>query len=103
MNQSQIIQIVGLIAVLAIGLIPGVPMGGLILAILGLAVGWFVKADDRVSVLVMAIFLVVGSEALNDIPAIGPSITSILNSAANLVAAASVTILAMITLDSIKD
>ena len=103
MNPAHIIRIVGFIAVLAIGLIPGVPMGGLVLGILGLAVGWFVKKEDRVGVLIMAIFLVVGSEALNDVPAIGPYVTNILASAGSLVGAASVTVLAMITLDSIKN
>ena len=103
MSPAQIIRIVGFIAVLAVGLIPGVPMGGLVLGILGLGVGWFVKEDDRVGVLIMAIFLAVGSEALNDVPAIGPYVTSLLVSAGTLVGAASVTVLAMITLDSIKN
>ena len=103
MSPAHIVRIVGFVAVLAIGLIPGVPMGGLILGILGLAVGWFVKEDDRVGVLIMAIFLAVGSEALNDVPAIGPYVTSILVSAGSLVGAASVTVLAMITIDSFKN
>ena len=103
MNPAQITRIVGLVAVLAVGLIPGVPMGGLVLGILGLAVGWFAQEEDRVGVLIMAIFLAVGSDALNDFPAIGPYVTSVLVSAGSLVGAASVTVLAMITLDSIRE
>ena len=103
MNPANIVRTVGFVAVLAIALIPGVPMGGLVLGILGLAVGWFVKEEDRVGVLIMAIFLAVGSEALHDVPAIGPYVTNILVSAGSLVGAASVTVLAMITLDSIKN
>ena len=62
-----------------------------ILAVLGLASGWFLDGDHRRGVIIAAVFLLVGGAAsLNGIPAIGVHLGAILASLGAVFAAASV-------------
>ena len=104
MSPAKIVRIVNIVAVLAVALIPGIPMGGLILAIAGLVLGYYVASDNRVSLVLLAVFLSAGgANALDSIPAIGGYLTSILSSAGAALAAAGVTIFALVTYERLSD
>lgn len=104
MSPAKIVRIVNVVAVLAVALIPGIPMGGLILAIAGLVLGYYVASDNRVSLILIAVFLGAGGDgALDSIPAIGGYLTSILSSAGAALAAAAVTIFALVTYERLTE
>ena len=104
MSPGKIVRIVNVVAVLAVALIPGIPMGGLILAIAGLVLGYYVASDNRVSLILIAVFLGAGGDgALGSIPAIGGYLTSILSSAGAALAAAAVTIFALVTYERLTE
>lgn len=104
MSPGKIVRIVNVVAVLAVALIPGIPMGGLILAIAGLVLGYYVASDNRISLVLLAVFLGAGGDgALDAIPAIGGYLGSILSSAGAALAAASVTVLALITYERLTE
>ena len=104
MSPGKIVRIVNVVAVLAVALIPGVPMGALILAIAGLVLGYYVASDNRISLVLLAVFLSAGgANALDSIPAIGDYLTSILSSAGGALAAASVTIFALVTYERLTE
>lgn len=69
------------------------------LALLGLASGFFVSADHRRGVLIAAIFLLVGAGALEAIPVAGEYLTAILRSYSGVLAAASVMVIIMVTVE----
>ena len=104
MSPAKIVRIVNVVAVLAVALIPGIPMGGLILAIAGLVLGYYVASDNRISLILIAVFLGAGGDgALDSIPAIGGYLTSILSSAGAALAAAAVTIFALVTYERLTE
>ncbi len=104
MSPAKIVRIVNVVAVLAVALIPGIPMGGLILAIVGLVLGYYVASDNRIALVLFAVFLGAGGDgALDSIPAIGGYLTSILSSAGMALAAASVTIFALVTYERLTE
>ena len=104
MSPGKIVRIVNVVAVLAVALIPGIPMGGLILAIAGLVLGYYVASDNRVSLILIAVFLGAGGDgALDSIPAIGGYLTSILSSAGAALAAAAVTVFALVTYERLTE
>ena len=104
MSPGKIVRIVNVVAVLAVALIPGIPMGGLILAIAGLVLGYYVASDNRVSLILIAVFLGAGGDgALGSIPAIGDYLTSILSSAGAALAAAAVTVFALVTYERLTE
>ncbi len=95
MSPAKIVNIVGVVAILAVALVPNIPLGGLILAIVGLVVGYFIASEHQTGTLVAAIFLSAGAGALDSIPAVGMYLTAILEGTGSLVAAASVTIIVL--------
>lgn len=104
MSPAKIVRIVNVVAVLAVALIPGIPMGGLILAIAGLVLGYYVASDNRVAFVLLAVFLGAGGDgALDSIPAIGGYLTSILSSAGAALAAGAVTIFALVTYERLSE
>lgn len=104
MSPAKIVRIVNVVAVLAVALIPGIPMGGLILAIAGLVLGYYVASDNRVAFVLLAVFLSAGGDgALDSIPAIGAYLTSILSSAGAALAAGAVTIFALVTYERLTE
>lgn len=66
--------------------------GGAVLAILGLASGWFLDSEHRRGVIIAAIFLGMagGASALSAIPGVGDHLTAILGSLGAVFSAASV-------------
>ena len=104
MSPAKIVRIVNVVAVLAVALIPGIPMGGLLLAIAGLVLGYYVASDNRVAFVLLAVFLGAGGDgALDAIPAIGTYLTSILSSAGAALAAGAVTVFALVTYERLTE
>jgi len=91
MSIARIIWIVSLLAAVVLAFV-NTGYDAAILAILGIAAGWFVDKEHRLGLLVAAIFLMAGgAAALNGIPAIGGHLTAILGSIGAVLAAAGVT------------
>ena len=104
MSPAKIVRIVGVALAVAVALIPAIPMGGLILAIAGLAVGYYVSADNRKNLFLMVIVLASGAAgAVDAIPAIGGYITDILGSLEALLAAAAVTVIVMVVKERLSE
>jgi len=104
MGPAKIVRIIGVGLAVAIAVIPGIPMGGLILAIAGLAVGYYVSADNRKNLFLMVIVLASGAAgAVDAIPGIGSYITDILGSLEALLAAAAVTVIVMVVKERLSE
>ena len=104
MSPAKIVRIVSLIAVLVIALVPGIPQAALILALLGLVVGYFVAPDNRITLFLLVIVLASGAAgALNSIPVIGVYLTAILTNMGALLAAACVTVITMVVYERITE
>jgi len=96
MSVAKIVWAVSILAAVVLAFVT-FEYGGALLAVLGLASGFFVSEDHRRGVLIAAIFLLVGSSALNAIPVLGEYLTAILSSYASVLAAASVMVIIMVT------
>ena len=104
MNLSKIVRIVGFILAFAIALVPAIPYGSLLLALVGLVIGYYVAADNRKNLFLMVIVLASGAAGAADaIPVIGAYISDILNSLEALLAAACITVVAMIIKEGISE
>ena len=104
MSPAKIVRIINVVVVLAVALVPAIPMGALWLAIAGLVLGYYIESENRITLAVLAIFLGAGGDgALDSIPAIGTYLTSILNSAGAALAAAVVTALVMLTYEKLTE
>ena len=91
MSLAKIIWAVSTIAAIILAFINLGTYDGMILAILGLASGWFLDHDHRRGVIIAAIFLTMGGAgALGSIIAIGGHLTAILGALGSVFAAASV-------------
>lgn len=78
MSIAKIIWLVSAIAAIALSFV-NTGYDPAILAVLGLASGWFLDAEHRRGVIIAAVFLMVGGAAsLNGIPAVGTYIGAIL-------------------------
>ena len=58
MGVDKIIKLVGVLVALVAGLIGGFMYSALLIAVLGLAGGWFIEKDDRMRFLVATIALI---------------------------------------------
>ena len=104
MNPAKIVRIVGVVLAIAVALVPAIPEGALLLAVVGLVIGYYVAADNRKNLFLMVIVLASGAAGAADaIPVIGPYISDILNSVEALLAAACVTVIAMILKERLTD
>ena len=104
MSAKQIVRIVALIVVLVAALAPAIPYAGLVVTIVGLVVGWFTSTENRAVLFIIAIALATGlAEALNGIPAIGMYLTAILSTYGDLLAAAAVTVLSVISYERLTE
>lgn len=91
MSLAKIVWAVSALAALVFAFVNGFEFEGTILALLGLASGWFLDHDHRRGVIIAAAFLLVGgASALNAIPGVGEYLTAILSSLAAVFSAASV-------------
>jgi hypothetical protein len=84
----NVYKILGLIALLLaiVAAFVSVPYAGVVLAVLGLAIGLNVAADAHVRILVSAVALRALAGTFDGIPAIGPTLTSIIGNIGSVVA-----------------
>ncbi|MCZ6560876.1 MAG: hypothetical protein O6931_08315 [Gammaproteobacteria bacterium] len=85
MGPAKIVRMLAT-AVAVIAAFVTIPYAGLIMALLGLGIGYFVAADDRVRFLVTAIALTTAvASGLGDIPAVGEYITAIFGNVSTII------------------
>ncbi len=95
MNAAKIVRIIALILVL-VGAFATIPYEATLLAVAGLAIGYFVADADRVLYFAMVIALATAAAtSLDEIPAIGVYLTAILTSLSAVFNAGAVTVIAM--------
>ncbi|MEA1941823.1 MAG: hypothetical protein U9P68_06205 [Pseudomonadota bacterium] len=98
MSIDKIVWAVAALAAIVLAFISGFEWGGLILALLGLASGIFIKGEHRRAVILAAIFLIAGGAgALGAIPVAGDYLTAIFTNYGAVLAAASLTVIVMAT------
>jgi len=94
MSTAKIVRIIGLVVLLVAAFVPDIPYIAVAVVIAGLAVGHYVQAENRITLLLFVIALLSGvSGALEAIPAIGMYLTAILTSLGALLSAAAVTVI----------
>lgn len=98
MSLDKIIWIVSALAAVIFAFVSNFAMAGLILIVLGLASGFFVKGDHRKALILAAIFLGMGgSSALGGIPTVGAYLTAIFTNYGTVLGAASIMVIVMAT------
>lgn len=104
MGAAKIVRIIALVVVLVAALVPNIPYAGVIVAIVGLAVGYYVSAENRGLLFLVAIALATGvAEALDVIPVIGMYLTAILSTYSALLAGAAVAVAVMISYERLTE
>lgn len=102
MGVDKIVKLVGVLVAVVAGLIGGFAYSGLLIAILGLAGGWFIAEDDRMRFLVATVALVTVQGTLSGIPEVGGYITGALGGLAALFSAGAVTAILVGTVNAVK-
>lgn len=102
MGVDKIVKLVGVLVAVVAGLIGGFSYSGELIAVLGLAGGWFVAADDRMRVLVATLAAIAVQGTLAGFPGIGGYITGALGGIAALFSAAAVMIIIRGIVDAVK-
>ncbi len=101
MDAGKIVRLVAVIVAVVAGLVT-IPSSGLIIAVLGLVVGYFIQDDRVVYVLVAALVLNVASGGLGPIPVVGDYLTGIFESLSSLFNAGALTVITMQTINALK-
>ncbi len=102
MGVGKIIQLVGVLAAVIVGLGVSFDYSAAVIAVLGAAGGYFIAEDDRSRFLIGAIALYMVSGALGDVPIVGEYISGALGELSNLFNAAAVTAIVLTTVDKVK-
>ncbi|MDH3372548.1 MAG: hypothetical protein OER22_10035 [Gammaproteobacteria bacterium] len=102
MGVDKIVQLVGVLVALVAGVMDGFAYSALVIAVLGIAGGWFIAAEDRNRLLVAAIALSMFSGALGSIPGVGSYISDALGGLVGLFGAAAVTVIVLGVVDKLK-
>ena len=101
MDLAKIVRLVAVLFAVVAGLV-AIPQSAVIIAVLGLVVGWFVEEDRRLVYMVFALTLALVQGALSPIPAVGGYLTDMLASLSALANAGAVTVIVMTIIDRIK-
>lgn len=102
MGVGKIVQLVGVLVAVIVGLGVAFDYSAAVIAVLGAVGGYFIAEDDRSRFLIGAIALYMVSGALGDIPAVGEYISGALGGLSSLFNAAAVTAIVLTTIDKIK-
>ena len=102
MGAGKIVQLVGVLVAVIVGLGVSFDYSAAVIAVLGAVGGYFIAADDRSRFLIVAIALYMVSGALGDIPAVGEYISGALGELSSLFNAAAVTAIVLTTIDKVK-
>ncbi|MDH3266257.1 MAG: hypothetical protein OEM25_04760 [Gammaproteobacteria bacterium] len=101
MGVDKIVQLVGVIVAVVAAFV-AIPYGAAIVALLGIAGGWFIAAEDRQRLLIAAIALLAVAGGLDAIPAVGGYITTALNGLSGLLNAGAATAIVLGIIDRLK-
>ena len=102
MGVGKIVQLVGVLVALVAGVMGGFAYSALVIALLGVAGGWFIEKDDRQRFLVATIALIAVQGALGVIPEVGGYISGALGGLAALFSAAAVTAIVVGTVEAVR-
>lgn len=102
MGAGKIVQLVGVLVAVIVGLGVAFDYSAAVIAVLGAVGGYFIAEDDRSRFLIGAIALYMVSGALGDIPVVGEYISGALGGLSSLFNAAAVTVIVLTTIDKIK-
>ncbi len=104
MGVDKIVKLVGVLVAVVAGLMGGFAYSATLVALLGLAGGWFIVKDDRMRFLVvtLAIAAVAGTLGEGVIPVVGDYISAALGGLVPLFSAAAVTVIVMGIVDAVK-
>ena len=101
MDLAKIVRLVAVLFAVAAGLVV-IPQSAVIIAVLGLAGGWFVEEDRRGPYMLTTLTLALVHGALGPIPAIGGYVTDILGSLSALLNAGACMVIVMAIVDRLK-
>ena len=104
MGVGRLVQFVGVLAALVIGLIGGFTYSNVIIAILGIAGGMFIERDDRVPFLVATIALIAAGVqgSLGAIPTAGDYITGAMTQLGTLFSAGALVVILIGTWERVR-
>ena len=102
MGVDKIVQLVGVIVAVVAGVMGGFAYSALIIALLGIAGGWFIAAEDRSRFLIAALALIAVHGALGPIPAVGEWITAALGGLSSLFNAGAATVIVIGVVEKLK-
>lgn len=102
MGVGKIVQLVGVLVAVIVGLGVAFDYSAAVIAVLGAVGGYFIAEDDRSRFLIGAIALYLVSGALGDIPVVGEYISGALDGLSSLFNAAAVTAIVLTTIDKVK-
>jgi len=102
MGVDKIVKLVGVIVAIVAGLMGGFQYSDVLIALLGIAGGWFIAEEDRSRFLIAALALIAVHGALGSIPAVGEWITMGLGGLSALFNAGAATVIVLGTIDRLK-
>jgi hypothetical protein len=105
MGVDKIIKLVGVLVALVAGVIGGFAYSAVLIAVLGLAGGWFIEKDDRMRFLVATIALIEVQGFLAEMAELGQVggyVTAALGGLAALFTAAAVMVILVGTVEAVK-
>ena len=109
MGVDKIVKLVGVLVAVVAGVMGGFAYSATLVAVLGLAGGWFIVKDDRMRFLVVTLATVAVAGALGTpdggaavIPMVGDYIGDAMGGLAALFSAAAVTVIVMGIVDAVK-
>jgi len=101
MGVDKIVRLVAVVVAIVAGFV-ALPQEPLIIALLGVAGGWFIAADDRQRFLISAIALNIAHAGLDGITGIGPYISMALGGLNSLFLAGAATVIVLGIVDRLK-
>ena len=101
MGVDKIVKLVGVLVAVVTAFVP-FQYDAALVAVLGIAGGWFIAEDDRSRFLIAAVALGVAHSGLNAIPAIGPYIGTALGGLSGLFMAGAATVIVLGTVERLK-
>ena len=102
MGADKIVQLVAVIVAIVAGLMGGFAYSALIIALLGIAGGWFIAAEDRTRFLIAALALIAVQGALAPIPVVGEWITAALSGLSGLFNAGAAAVIVLGVAEKLK-
>jgi len=101
MGVDKIVKLVGVIVAVVFAFVD-FEYAAAIVALLGIAGGWFTVEEDRQRLLIAALALIAVASALDAIPAVGSYITTALGGLSGLLNAAAATAIVLGVIDRLK-